>query len=184
MNNFSRLSIFFVICAAVGLTALSASLEAQTYFKCIEPSGKINFSDRPCNTIGQVTEHQQRTNSLDTSANREAMLRQENQALRERMSGLENGQTQQPTGAQPSNPGAQVQNKMECERATGDYQSAAGSIKPNSAQIEARRSAMFIACGQAEPAQVVAPARTKRSTVCSTSGQAIGGIYNGVSICR
>lgn len=55
----------------IGLQMLSSAANAQTYFKCVQPSGKVEFSDRACTASSQGTLVRHHTNSLDSSEARQ-----------------------------------------------------------------------------------------------------------------
>jgi hypothetical protein len=137
---------------------------AQTYYKCTSPSGKIDFSDKPCERLTQGEQLKSRSNTLDNSGSREAALRQENQALTKRLNDAERlSASPSSSDQQQAGNSGNKSSSIECVQATRSYELSAGSIAPARAAIQARRSAMFIACGTEEPATQATQAKPSRS---------------------
>ena len=136
-----------LICGAF-LIAAPASAEV---YKCTNADGKTGFSDAPCpkGQTGQVVEV--KSNSIDTSEQREQSLKSENQALKEKLAAAERGGAPNAQPAAPAGPDASRIDSAACKTATRDYEITAGSIAQNKALIRARESAMYGACGMREP---------------------------------
>ncbi len=124
----------------------------QTHYKCQNSAGKVEFSDAPCSADLSQGRVRARANSLDSSGNRELMLRQENERLKEQLREQEKKTTA--SGA-PQRTQSDLQaeriDQFACEKAKRDYEVTASS-KFNSVEIiEAKRSMMYGTCGMREP---------------------------------
>lgn len=133
---------------ALLLGSTIAAAHAQTVFRCIEDkTGKISYSNVPCHGANSGREISVRENSLDTSGAREQALRRELNDLRSRVQAME----QAPAAPAP------VANRMdseECRQARRSYDIEAGSMTRTKSTVEAKRSAMYGACGMREPDRV------------------------------
>lgn len=137
--------------AVAGVMFLSAPAWAQV-FKCVEErSGKVVFSDVPCHgkTSGRAVDAT--PNTIDASGSREQALRREVQELRERMGNYESASK---AGRSPSDQQSPRIDSRACEQARRSYDIEAGAFKQNKAAIEAKRSAMYGACGMREPTRI------------------------------
>jgi len=141
---------------ALGTLMMASPGAAQTFYKCLGPQGRPEFSDKPCAAGSTRQEKQQpRDNTLDASGLREQHLIQENQRLRQELdSQRASGPPAMPPGRTPSDLQAERIDGIACQRARRDLEIASNSISPNHAAIQARRSAMYGACGMREPPQV------------------------------
>jgi hypothetical protein len=133
-----------------GMFLIAAPVSAEIY-KCTNADGKTSFSDAPCpkGQTGQVVEV--KSNSIDTSEQREQSLKSENQALKEKLAAAERAGVPTAQPAAPAGPDASRIDSAACKTATRDYEIAAGSIANNKALIRARESAMYGSCGMREP---------------------------------
>ena len=145
----------FVAILAIGLWHLAGSAHSQTYFKCTTESGKTDFSDKPCPANARADVLNQKANVLDNSGMREQALRKENEALKSRLEKSEKSRAKKAENTTESH----AASSYECKTAQRDYEVATSSIKPNELTIEARRSAMFIACGTKEPKRKAASSK-------------------------
>lgn len=148
-------AVFVVNAACLLLTLFSlANAAAQHVYKCKNVTGKIEFSDGPCQADRIGEKVPLRENSLDSSGSREYMLRKENEQLKEQ---LKNQQQAAPpyTGVAPqrTQPDLQAEriDTLACERAKRDYEVTASSTANSRAIVEAKRSAMYGVCGMREP---------------------------------
>lgn len=183
---------FFVLCGVIAVAGWAGAVQAQTVFRCVEDrTGKISYSNVPCHGTNSGREISVRENSLDTSGAREQALRRELNDLRSRVQAME----QAPAAPAP------VANRMdseECRQARRSYDIEAGSMTQTKSTVEAKRSAMYGACGMREPDRVEitnievnnAPSRSpipssgpSRITNCSGSGcrDDAGGRYDRLS---
>ena len=143
------------VLAAVLYAAMAHAGHAQTFYKCINPQGKPEFSDQPCAASTRQERLQPRDNTLNTSGLREQHLIQQNQQLRQELDNERANRRQMPQeGRTPSDLQAERIDSMACQRARRDHEIAANSISPNRNTVQARRSAMYGACGMKEPPQV------------------------------
>ncbi|GAB2898792.1 hypothetical protein GCM10027046_30950 [Uliginosibacterium flavum] len=118
------------------------SANAQV-FKCIE-NGKVTFSEISCTGNSTGSEIAVRPNVIDSSESREQVLSKQVQDLQSELS-----QRQPPAVAVEDKA-----NSSACKQATRSYENEAGSVRNDLELIATKRSAMFIACGQQEPASV------------------------------
>ncbi len=140
---------------ALGAVTMAHPACAQTFYKCISPQGKPEFSDQPCAASTRQEKLQPRDNTLDTSGLREQHLIQENQQLRQELDNERSSRRQMPSeGRTPSDLQAERADSIACQRARRDLEIAANSISPNRNTIQARRSAMYGTCGMKELPQV------------------------------
>ncbi len=70
------------IFTVLALTLLTVSVAAAQVFKCPRPGGGIQYADRPCGGGAAMGDTQIRANTLDTSAQREA-IRQDQERMDE-----------------------------------------------------------------------------------------------------
>ena len=133
--------------------SLSGGAVAQI-FRCQNAMGKIEFSDAPCNSAHTKSEIKARSNTLDLSGNRELLLRQENEKLRQQLTQQQNTIS---IGSAPQRTQPDLQSEridtIACERAKRDYEvtANAGSNSDKPAIVEAKRSMMYGTCGMREP---------------------------------
>lgn len=158
----------------IGLLLCGASAVAQgQVFKCADDrTGKISYSNVPCHGTNSGREIRVQENSLDTSGAREQAMRRELNELRSRVQAME-----QAPAAQP--PVANRMDSEECRQARRSYDIEAGSMTRNKSTVEAKRSAMYGACGMREPDRVeinnryeVTPRRSSNNhiTNCDAGG--------------
>ncbi|AYH45890.1 DUF4124 domain-containing protein [Azoarcus sp. DN11] len=136
------------------MLGLVAGAHAQVY-RCVEDgTGRITFSDMPCHGKATGREIDVTPNTLDASAGREQALRSEVQELREKL--REQQQTSQTdvTGRTQADLQATRFDSKACEDARWYYESETRTNPNNEAAIDAKRSAMFGACGMKEPDRV------------------------------
>ena len=116
-------------------------------FKCTNASGKVEFTDAPCEPAQTSARVDARPHTLDNSAVREQLLQIENRSLQDK-----------PTAARPA-AATPLQGPVEVARsdtparrsAVRDVEAAATSVENNKALIRARQSAMHVVCGVREP---------------------------------
>lgn len=141
---------------ALGTLMMAPSVPAQTFYKCLNSQGRPEFSDKPCEASARQERLQPRDNTLNASGLREQHLIQENQRLQQELgSQRASGQPGLSQGRTPSDLQAERIDSMACQRARRDLEIASNSISSNPAAIQARRSAMYGACGMKEPPQVI-----------------------------
>lgn len=139
--------------AAALLVALcwSAPCAAQIY-KCVDPaSGHTSFTDQPCapgHTAAEMALPE--PNTVDSSGAREQILMREMEALRERLRAVEEARIQR----SDADLQAERVNSFACSQAQRAYELEAGALKQNEAAIEAKRAAMYGACGLREPDRI------------------------------
>lgn len=142
------------IVAALALL-LPGPVLAQTVYRCIDASGKVQFSDRLCDrTAVDAARVNARPNTLDASGEREQRLLRENEALRQQLQG---GAAQAPAtvGRTESDLQADRSNTYACRQAQQNLEAVASSVTARNG--EARRAAehrMRAACGMREPTQI------------------------------
>jgi len=128
------------------LTASAAgALQAQTVYRCQSPSGQVLFSDEPCPAGSRVERVNVQPNSIDASGDRAR------------------GWSSSPPAPAAAPPRETVRSdtadaaaadrsqSFACRQAQRDYEVTASSTANPPALIEAKRSAMFAACGLREP---------------------------------
>lgn len=135
------------------LHALPASAQV---FRCIDAgSGRVTYSDVPCqdDKAGGAVIIQQ--NTIDTSGSREQALRHELRVLQQRMDTYENTTTTRPAyGRTEADLQAERANSLECEQAKRSHYLEASSMTRTQASVEAKAAAMRSACGIREPDRV------------------------------
>jgi hypothetical protein len=130
--------------------------QAQQVYRCEQPDGRVAYSDAPCPRSARQAQVDVAPNTVDTSADREVMLRQENERLREQLRREQAAASRPaPVVVQNAVPADRV-HTPECRKAQEAYETSASSISNTEAFIDAKRSAMFAACGLAEPDRTVA----------------------------
>ncbi|MES1978124.1 MAG: DUF4124 domain-containing protein [Pseudomonadota bacterium] len=137
---------------ALALACISGA-QAQTHYKCQNSSGKVEFSDTPCSADLSHGKVRARANSLDSSGNRELILRQENERLKEQLNEREKAAA--PSAPQRTQADLQAEriDQLACERARRDYEVTASSKFNSPEIIEAKRSMMYGTCGMQEPSR-------------------------------
>jgi hypothetical protein len=134
-------------CALAVLSPLTARADV---FKCTSPGGAVEFSGTPCRTAITSESVQVKPNVLDSSEQRQAALKAENQALRAKLEAVQNNAATQPQVAQ-STQAADRMDSTACQRARRDYEVTASSVGRTPAMLKARESMMYGACGMREP---------------------------------
>ena len=153
-------------CASLAFSLVNSSdVSAQQLYKCQSANGKIEFTDAPCNASHSSHKFQARTNSLDTSANRELILRLENEQLKQQLEDQKrsNATAQSAPQRTQSDLHAERIDAFACEKSKRDYEITANSRSNSEAIIEAKRSMMYGTCGMREP--------DRKSTTVNTSIQ-------------
>lgn len=145
---------------------LIATSSQGQILKCLGPKGQVEFSNQSCQTDWARQELALKENTVSHSGAREQTLLLENQRLKEQLQKAQ-GATPASSAAGPTNAAGDTRPLTEsdlqaqrlkapaCEDAARRYEIAAGSIAPIKEVIAARRSAMFAACGIAEPESVI-----------------------------
>ncbi len=142
---------------SIGMVFFMSLLPCQgfaQYFKCTTSTGKIEFSDKPCRSDTRREIINPRENTVDTSGQREQMMKQEINDLRQRVeqSERQNSYRQQPShGRSEADLQAERIDSRACEAAKRNYEIVAGRSAKDEASINASRSAMYGACGMREP---------------------------------
>lgn len=144
-----------------GLLALLGSVwlptvGAQQVYRCEQADGRVAYADTPCPRSARQAQVDVAPNTVDTAADREFMLKQENERLREQLRREQAAASRpQPVVVQNAAPADRV-NTPECRKAQEAYETAASAMTNTEAFIEAKRSAFFATCGLAEPDRTVA----------------------------
>lgn len=135
----------------VGMCLLLSG-QARVY-RCEEASGSVRFSDVPCASGEAGAEYEVKPNTVDSSGSREQVLKRQVQSLQEQ---LDQQQAAPPAAAGRSQPDLQAEriDNAACEQAARAYESEAGSMFGDKASVEAKRVAMYGACGMREPDKV------------------------------
>lgn len=133
---------------------LITGAHAQVY-RCVEGgTGKITFSDIPCHGRATGRQVDATPNTLDSSASREQALRSEVQELRDKLREQQQASQAETTGRTQADLHAERIDSKACEDARWYYESETRTNPNNQAAIDAKRSAMFGACGMKEPDRV------------------------------
>jgi uncharacterized protein DUF4124 len=124
------------------LTALlAASLPAHAeFFKCVDSAGKVSYSDKPCqgnDSGGRVVIKE--SGKFGTRGRAPDPIEQ---ALRLNSSGMQSEDSPQQSSVSSS----------ACADARRSYEMEAGSVRKDPVTTQAKRSAMYVACGMPEPA--------------------------------
>lgn len=137
---------------AAGLAALAAPAQAQQVYQCRNAAGQLTYTDQPCasgNAGGRV---EITPNAIDMSPGREAVLREENQRLRNQLA----QQAAPPPAPAPvvgrtaADLQAEKSGSPECRQAAREQELVAGSSAGPRRQ-RAAEQAMRVACGLPEP---------------------------------
>lgn len=147
--------LYYVIFSLINLLPQQGFAQ---YFKCTTSTGKIEFSDQPCRSDARRDVINPKANTVDTSGEREQMMKQEINELKQRIEQAErhNSYQQQPNyGRTGSDLQAERIDSRACEAAKRNYEIVAGRSAKDEASISASRSAMYGACGMREPDLVV-----------------------------
>ena len=139
------LILLFAVCAA-------GSLQAQTVYRCQSPSGQVLFSDEPCPAGSRVERVNVQPNSIDTSGDR---TRSWSSAPPAPVAAPSRETVRSDAADAVSGDRSQ---SFACRQAQRDYEVTASSTGNPPALIEAKRSAMFAACGLREPDRAPAEA--------------------------
>lgn len=136
------------------LLLAALSTHAQVY-KCVEDkTGRISFSDIPCHGKTSGSHIDATPNTLDYSGSREQALKSEVQTLREKLREQDSRVNRETVGrTQADLQAARIDTKA-CEDARWYYESESRTNPNNKAAIEAKRAAMYGACGMKEPDRV------------------------------
>lgn len=150
-------NIFVKICCATCLVLLTCTVAAQQVYRCKNASGSLEFSDAPCSSGRTGDKISVQPNTLDSSATREHLLRQENERLKEQLRLQESSMRQSAPVTAPQRSQGDLQaeriDTIECTRARRDYEVTASSSGNSRAIVEAKKSAMYGVCGMREPNQ-------------------------------
>ena len=158
MKNIPAPVLTGLLAAVAGLAVLAwvPSAGAQQVYRCEQADGRVAYADTPCPRSARQAQVDVAPNTVDTAADRELMLKQENDRLREQL------RREQATASRPSTvvvqnaPPADRVNTPECRKAQEAYETAASAMTNTEAFIDAKRSAFFATCGLAEPDRTVA----------------------------
>lgn len=142
--------------AALAMMVWAPSAGAQQVYRCEQADGRVAYADTPCPRTARQAQVDVAPNTVDTAADRELMLKQENDRLREQLRREQAAASRpQPVVVQNAPPADRV-NTPECRKAQEAYETAASAMTNTEAFIEAKRSAFFATCGLAEPDRTVA----------------------------
>jgi len=145
-------ALLSVACLLVASFAASGQVH-----RCTTPTGKVEFSDRPCSgstTGGQINV---RPNELDTSGSREQLLIEQNRRLQEdlRLSrGAAQSTTDQATGRTQADLQAEKANSFECRKAMRDLDVAVNAGRKGR-DTTPEELAVYSACGIRVPDKTV-----------------------------
>ena len=147
-------------CLSAGMIFFMGLLPSQgysQYFKCTTAAGKIEFSDKPCQSDARREIIVPRENTVDTSGHREQIMRQEINELRQRVEQAERQNSYQQPNYGRTGPDLQAEriDSRACEAAKRNYEIVADRIKKDEASIDVSRSAMYGACGMRKPDVIV-----------------------------
>lgn len=121
---------------------------AQVY-RCVSPTGKVEYADAPCEKGARGTVVDLRPNVIESAGLREQALRLENERLKEQ---IRNPATS--ASAAERAPGAEPASRVDpvaCRQARRDYEVTASSTSNTKELIRAKESAMYSECGIKEP---------------------------------
>ncbi len=137
------------------MTALAATLPvaAETIYRCEDAAGNPVYSDISCGNTVSVEKITIRQNGTESSSAREQLLRQENDLLRQRNAMLEQQLRMPATGRTYADLQSDKSSSFACAQAMRAYDNAASVPirKDNPAPLEAKRLAVYNACGMQEP---------------------------------
>ena len=133
----SRIVLLLIACVA-------SPMQAQTIYRCQSPSGQVLFSDEPCPAGSRVERVNAQPNSIDTSSDRARSLSSAPPAPA-------TAPAREVTRSDAADVAADRSQSYACRQAQRDYEVTASSTSNPPALIEAKRSAMFAACGLREP---------------------------------
>lgn len=154
--NFIPAPVLTGLLAALAVMAWVPSAGAQQVYRCEQADGRVAYADTPCPRTARQAQVDVAPNTVDTAADRELMLKQENDRLREQLRREQAAASRpQPVVVQNAAPADRV-NTPECRKAQEAYETAASAMTNTEAFIEAKRSAFFATCGLAEPDRTVA----------------------------
>lgn len=149
-------TVFLGLSASLVAALWALPSQAQQVYRCEQADGRVAYSDAPCPRSSRQAQVDVAPNTVDTSADREQMLRQENERLREQLRREQAAASRPPpVVVQNATPADRV-NTPECRKAQEAYETAASAMTNTEAFIEAKRSAMFATCGLTEPDRAVA----------------------------
>ncbi len=145
-----------LLCLLVVAGAWSSDAQSQQVYRCEQPDGRVAYADTPCPRSARQAQVDVAPNTVDTAADREILLKQENERLRDQLRREQAAASRpQPVVVQNAAPADRV-NTPECRKAQEAYETAASAMTNTEAFIEAKRSAFFATCGLAEPDRTVA----------------------------
>ena len=145
----------FKLVALAAFAALHALPSDAQVFRCTDQrTGKIAYSDTPCQggTTGGAVRIQE--NTLDTSNSRERALRRELQELRQRMNSYELNSDRSAYGRTEADLQAERADSRACEQAKRSLEIESGSMTRSQSSVNAKAAAMRSACGIREPDRV------------------------------
>lgn len=124
---------------------------AETVYRCFDAAGNTIYSDLPCSSLSDAEQLNIRPNTVDTSGAREQRLKREIEALRNKNAALE--RERPVTGRTPADLQAERSDSFACTEAKRAYEKEASlpTRRDNKDVLEARRVAMYSACGMREP---------------------------------
>ena len=138
--------------AALLLALCWSTFASAQIYRCVDPAnGHTSFTDQPCppgQTAAEIAVPE--PNTVDSSGAREQALLREMEALRERVRAAEEARVQR----SEADLQAERVDSFACSQAQRAYELEAGALKQNEAAIEAKRAAMYGACGLREPDRV------------------------------
>jgi len=129
-------------------------LAQKPVYKCKGATGKIEFTDSPCQGANEVEKKIYiQTNSIDFSGSREYQLRKENEQLRGQLVEQQRKPASDGRAPQRTEPDLQAEriDSVACERAKRDYEVTASSKFNSNTVVESKRSIMYGTCGMREP---------------------------------
>lgn len=154
--NFIPTPVLLTLLSGLVGVAHVPDAQAQQVYRCQQADGRVAYSDAPCPRNARQAQVDVAPNTVDTSADREQMLKQENERLRDQLRREQSAASRpQPVVVQNAAPADRV-NTPECRKAQEAYETAASAMTNTEAFIDAKRSAFFATCGLAEPDRTVA----------------------------
>jgi hypothetical protein len=134
---------------AFSVFCIGASHAVGQVHKCVTPSGKIEFTNKPCASDSKAERVQAQPNTLDTSNERYQSLKAENQRLRQELGSQQRQQ-------QPQRP-ISLGSSYACDIAKQNYATTVNSRYKGRRDSggEAERITMYKECGLREPDRVI-----------------------------